>query len=101
MLSWYLSLQWWQQGLCWANLLVFGEAIYQLIPLYKYNIPIASRTSYIFAIAKYLIGVILNLCGGMWPMSLWLAIGLTKEVLGWWKLTEIKNDELAWKRRLK
>ena len=91
LITYGLYLPFWAKVIWLMSCLVIGEAVYQLRPLYVYNVPYASRTSYLFAIIKYGGALIANLFLLNWAMSAWLFIGFLKEFLGWIKLRQLKK----------
>jgi hypothetical protein len=91
MLNWYLQLPLIDQLLWGVNILVIVEAVYQAWPLWVVGVPVPSRRSYVVAMIKYGLGAGINTWFQVWPIAVWLGIGLIKEFVCWVKVVELKD----------
>jgi hypothetical protein len=79
------------EHLLWTmNFFILVEAFFQLRPLFAGK-PYGSRNASLVAAIKYGATMLINICMLNWPMSMWLLIGLIKEVISYLKLKTLKE----------
>ena len=81
-----------EQLLWFMNFAIIGEAIFQLMPLFKGK-PYGSRRASLIAMGKYGATMVVNMLMANWAMSVWLLIGLLKETCSWVMLSRLKEEK--------